>query len=142
VAAYREVLALRPDYPPALHSLGMMLAGLGQVREGMASIRRALDIRPDDFDAHDALVFLSNFHPDYDAQDVLREHLEWNDKFVIPLADKIRPHENDRNPHRRLRIGYVSPDFRAHVLLFYHVPLLSHDDHQNFELFCYSDVKR
>ena len=142
IAAYRDVLALRPDHPQALHSLGMMLAGLGQVREGMASIRRALEIRPDDFDAHDALVFLSNLHPDYDAQDVLREHLEWNEKFVKPLAAQIRPQENDRDPDRRLRIGYVSPDFREHVLLFYHVPLLSHHDHQNFEIFCYSDVKR
>jgi protein O-GlcNAc transferase len=141
LVAYRDVLALWPDHAPALHGLGMVLASLGLVREGMQSIRRAIEVKPDDFDAHDALVFLSNFHPDYDAQAVLREHLGWNRKFVRPLAARIPPHLDDRDADRRLRIGYVSPDFREHVLAFYHVPLLSHHDHANFEIFCYSDVK-
>ncbi len=53
----------------------------------------------------------------------------------------IRPHTNDRNPNRRLRIGYVSPDLREHVAARFLLPLLAQHDHQQFEIFAYSNVR-
>ena len=50
----------------------------------------------------------------------------------------ILPHANDRNPERRLRIGYVSPDFRDHVVGRNLLPLFRCHDHRNFEIICYS----
>lgn len=41
---------------------------------------------------------------------------------------------------RRLRIGYVSPDFRAHVVGANVLPLLREHDRTDFEVFCYVDV--
>ncbi|HWE04454.1 MAG TPA: tetratricopeptide repeat protein [Tepidisphaeraceae bacterium] len=49
--------------------------------------------------------------------------------------------DDDRSPDRRLRIGYVSPDFRRHVAGFYLLPLLREHDHDRFEIFCYSNVR-
>jgi predicted O-linked N-acetylglucosamine transferase (SPINDLY family) len=43
---------------------------------------------------------------------------------------------------RRLRVGYVSPDFRIHCQSLFTIPLLSRHDHAAFEVFCYSSVKR
>jgi predicted O-linked N-acetylglucosamine transferase (SPINDLY family) len=43
---------------------------------------------------------------------------------------------------RRLRIGYVSPDFREHCQTLFTTPLLSHHDHGAFEIYCYSSVER
>jgi predicted O-linked N-acetylglucosamine transferase (SPINDLY family) len=48
----------------------------------------------------------------------------------------------DRSSGRRLRIGYVSPDFRDHCQSLFTIPLLSHHDHSKFEIFCYSNVER
>ena len=56
------------------------------------------------------------------------------------MARLIQPHSNDRSPDRRLRIGYVSPDFRDHAESFFTAPLLAAHDHQDFEIYCYSDV--
>ncbi|HLZ10393.1 MAG TPA: hypothetical protein VKT80_17525, partial [Chloroflexota bacterium] len=44
-------------------------------------------------------------------------------------------------PDRRLRIGYVSPDFREHPVGYLMTPVLAHHDRSAFEIFCYSDVK-
>jgi len=62
-------------------------------------------------------------------------------RLKIPLAQFIRPHDNDRDPDRRLRIGYVSPDFKEHPVGRLLVPLLANHDHANFETVCYSDVR-
>jgi predicted O-linked N-acetylglucosamine transferase (SPINDLY family) len=49
---------------------------------------------------------------------------------------------HDRDADRRLRIGYVSPDLRDHVVGRFMLPLLANHDHQRFEIFCYADVAR
>ncbi len=59
-----------------------------------------------------------------------------------PLAKFIQPHGNDRQPERRLRVGYVSGDFREHVVGRNLLPLFQEHDHKQFEVFCYSDVFR
>ncbi|MEQ1854247.1 MAG: hypothetical protein ABMA01_21965, partial [Chthoniobacteraceae bacterium] len=47
-----------------------------------------------------------------------------------------------RSPNRRLRLGYVSPDFRQHSVAFFLTPVLACHDHRQFEVFCYSDARR
>src|SRR5439155_15796359 len=54
----------------------------------------------------------------------------------------IQPHANARSPDRRLRIGYVSPDFCDHCQALFTTPVLSSHDHEQFEIFCYADVPR
>ena len=49
-------------------------------------------------------------------------------------------HANERTANRRLKIGYVSPNFRNHVLSFLTTPLLTAHDRSQVEVFCYSDV--
>ena len=57
-----------------------------------------------------------------------------------PLAAEIRSHTNDRSPDRRLRIGYVSPDFRWHPVARFILPLFRERDRRQVEVFAYSDV--
>ena len=42
----------------------------------------------------------------------------------------------------RLRIGYVSPDFREHSVSYFFLPLLAAHDRREVEVFCYAEVKR
>src|SRR5262249_52273954 len=49
-------------------------------------------------------------------------------------------HQNDRSGERRLRVGYVSPDFFGHVIGAFLLRLLEAHDHRNFEIFCYASV--
>ncbi|HTW94903.1 MAG TPA: hypothetical protein VMD30_08935, partial [Tepidisphaeraceae bacterium] len=48
---------------------------------------------------------------------------------------------NDRSPDRRLKIGYVSPDFREHVVGHNVLPIIRDHDRSQFEIFCYSNVR-
>ena len=52
----------------------------------------------------------------------------------------IQPHPNDRSPDRRLRVGYVSPNFGNHPVGRFLLPLLESHDRTSFETFCYASV--
>ena len=71
---------------------------------------------------------------------MFREHCRWNEIFAQPLARFIEPHHHNRDPERRLRIGYVSPDFREHSVAFFIESLLAGHNRDQVEVFCYADV--
>jgi predicted O-linked N-acetylglucosamine transferase (SPINDLY family) len=80
------------------------------------------------------------FHPGYTARSISEERHRWNRRFSEPLKRFILPHANDRSPKRPLRIGYVSPDFRDHVVGRNLMPLFECHDRREFEVFCYAGV--
>ena len=43
-----------------------------------------------------------------------------------------------RSTQRKLRIGYISPDFREHAVSYFLPPLLRHFDGEHFMVFCYA----
>ena len=53
------------------------------------------------------------------------------------MAGTVQPHTNDCIKKRRLRIGYVSPDFRAHSVAYFIEPVLKYHDSGHYEIFCY-----
>jgi predicted O-linked N-acetylglucosamine transferase (SPINDLY family) len=141
IAAYRRAVALRPDQPEAHGNLGVALQDQGRLDEAIAAWRQAIAVDPGLSAVDSNLVFSLHFHPAYNAQAIAREHRRWNEQHARPLR-KSQPHGNDPDPDRRLRIGYVSPDFRNHVVGRNLLPLFLEHDRDRFELFCYSNVPR
>ncbi len=85
-------------------------------------------------------LFNLYFEPNQDGRSIYREHAQWNKKFAAPLHGSMPPPGNDRSGTRRLKIGYVSPDFHRHCQAFFTIPLLSNHDRAAFEIYCYSSV--
>lgn len=53
----------------------------------------------------------------------------------------VQPYAHDegaRAPQKKLRIGYISPDFREHSVSYFLTPLLRHFDGERFMVFCYA----
>ena len=139
---FHRALELKPDYPEALNNLGAALTGQGQLDEAIAAFRRALQVNPEHTAAHSNLVFTLHFHPDHDDGTIAGEQQRWNRRFSAPRKPFIQPPVSDRNLGRRLRIGYVSPDFREHVVGRYILPLFELHDRERFEVLCYSGHAR
>jgi predicted O-linked N-acetylglucosamine transferase (SPINDLY family) len=137
---YRRALALKPDYAAAHHNLGNVLKDQGELDEAIACYRLAVELDPEFVVADSSLVYTQVFRDGCDAQTLYAEHRRWNQRHAVPLKKFIQPPLNDRSPNRRLRVGYVSPDFRDHVIGRNLLPLLREHDHQWFETVCYADV--
>ncbi len=141
-ALYRKAIDLYPDYAEPHTNRGNLHKDLGELDAAIACYRRAVELRPDLSALHSNLLLTLHYHPAYSPADLEREHREWAERHVAPLAVTRRPHGNSREPDRRLRIGYVSPDFREHPVARFVLPLFREHDRAHVEVFTYSDVTR
>ncbi|MFM0729408.1 hypothetical protein PQQ52_02780 [Paraburkholderia sediminicola] len=118
-----------------------MLKDQGCLEDGIDCYRRALTCDPCNVVAHSNLAYALSFQAEH-PQPLLDECRRWSVRHEAPYRDAHRLHPNDATPSRRLRIGYVSPDFREHCQTLFTLPLLSNHDHEQFEVFCYASVVR
>jgi len=142
VASLQKAVALDPTHASPWANLGSAYKDMGQLDESLAAFRRGLELAPDSAVIHSKLCYTLYFHPAYDTRLIHEEECRWNQCHAAPLKQFITPHINDRTPGRRLRIGYVSPDFRNHAEAYFVVPLLEGHDHDTFEVHCYASVMR
>ena len=142
IAAYQKALQLNPNIAEAQNNLGNALKEQGKFSEAIAAYRQALQLNPNYGVAHSNLVFALNYSTDYDPQAIYREHQYWATSQVKVSPQTQPSHKCDRTPNRRLRIGYVSADFKAHSVAYFLEPLLAAHDHRNFEIICYSNSQK
>ena len=134
---FERALASRPDFAEAYCNQGIAFHRHGRPDEAIACYRKALALAPGDAETHDSLLLAMLYSGRYTAAEIFAEHRRFADRFEAPLQAGWRPHANGRDPHRRLKIGYVSPDFRNHPVATFIEPVLANHDKARFEIFCY-----
>jgi predicted O-linked N-acetylglucosamine transferase (SPINDLY family) len=142
IESYQQATRLDSGDAGAFDKLGGALIDAGRRDDAIAAIRRACELRPDAAQFHSTLLWCLHFHPSSDPQFLAREHERWNIQHAAPLAPAIQPHNNDPYAERRLRVGYVSPNFYNHSVGRFLAPLFEAHDHERFEIICYSSVRR
>jgi protein O-GlcNAc transferase len=146
-SALCRALQLDPGNAALHDTLGNVLKDAGDLDAAIASFRKSLELDPGSAAAHSNLAYTLSFRAP-EAGPVLEECLRWNGRFTSGLPRYAHDHPDGRDhtergePNRRLKIGYVSPDFREHCQSLFTIPLLSRHDHAAFEIFCYASIKR
>ena len=141
IRGYLAALALEGSHFLARNNLGAAYRDTGRIQSAIDCFRQAADLRPELTTPHSNFLYAMHFLPDCDPAELRREHEVWNQRHAEALSASARAHRNDRSPDRRLRIGYVSPNFRQHpVGRFLHSPLACHD-RREFEIVCYASVR-
>ena len=135
----RKAVALDPEFPEAHNSIGIVLAARGDLASGIASLRRAIALKPDSPDFHSNLIMMLGFDSRAGNQEQFAERRCWQQRHVNPLPAGAPRHDNSKDADRRLRIGYVSADFRQHSAAYAFGPMLLYYDRERFEVSCYSN---
>jgi predicted O-linked N-acetylglucosamine transferase (SPINDLY family) len=136
-ACYRRAIQLAPEMAEAHTNLGMVLLDQGEADEALAAFRRGAELQPDDYVKQSNLLYMLLYTGNGAATSRVA-HERWYRRWAEPLMRESGPHANDRSTERRLRIGYVSPDFREHPVGRMLLPLLESHDHERFEICCYA----
>jgi protein O-GlcNAc transferase len=168
---FNKALALKPDFAEACNNRGAALAGVYRVKEAVADYRRALELKPGYAEASNNLaailgdmavfdetyallaharrrkpgyaearsnyLFTLNYDPDKSAEEVFSGYRESAQK----TEGARRNVKATWDGRRKLRIGYLSPDFRHHSARHFLQPVLERHDRSAFEVNCYAEVR-
>jgi predicted O-linked N-acetylglucosamine transferase (SPINDLY family) len=124
------------------HTLATVMFEQARVEEAIATIRESLALQPNDPTAHSALLRMLSYSDQQDPAEIFREHQAWAARHARALEDAALPLHNDRDPARRLRVGFVSPYIHKHAVTFFLESVIEHHDRSQLEIFLYADVAR
>ncbi|MBK8727077.1 MAG: tetratricopeptide repeat protein [Holophagaceae bacterium] len=130
---YGRALALRPAFVEARTNLAVLQAAAGRTGEALAGFREALAQDPERWPTRSAYLFHLHRDPDQTAASLLEAHRAWT---AAPAAPPMAA----RTGKGKLRIGFLSPDFRRHSCAYFLEPLLANLDRASVEVLAFADL--
>ena len=119
-------------------SMGNLYVNMGNLPKALEYLRMAMEMDVGHHIAHSNYLFMMHYHPELSPDDIMKETRVWAHNYtagVVPLT-----HEgHDRTPGRRMKLGFVSADFRDHPVNVYFEPILKSLNRQHVEIFCYNN---
>jgi predicted O-linked N-acetylglucosamine transferase (SPINDLY family)/cytochrome c-type biogenesis protein CcmH/NrfG len=139
LSAYDRALALDAGSDVAWAGRAQALFDANRITEALDAYDKALAIEPNSPDVVSSRIFVHELTPETGFQEQQKARKEWWSTLATAMGDRPPMHHgNTRDPTRRLRIGYVSADFRNHSAAVAFRPMLLHHDKTEFEIVCYS----
>ncbi|HVA13784.1 MAG TPA: tetratricopeptide repeat protein, partial [Stellaceae bacterium] len=146
----QRAAALAPGNANIFNDLGRALYALRRWEEQEQAFRTALKLDPGHKVARVNLVTCDLMHRLYKDEptpaEIFARHRDWGREIAAELAAtaaaEARPFANSRDPDRRLRVGFVSGDFRDHPVAHFFRPLLVHHDRAALDIYCYAETER
>ena len=137
--ACQRALAIEPASVNGLTQLGQCYALQGDAGVAVSWFDRALAIKPNDATALANRIYSLDFCWDADfASHQAARSAWWRDVGSTMSAKRPARYDNDRDPAKRIVLGYVSAEFRQRSAAFSFRPVLKNHDKTRFEVICYS----
>lgn len=138
----QSILELDPRDVLAFVQLGIVRTEQGLIHAALKNYQQALRLNPASATAHSNMLLVTNYFPDSDALQLMQAHRDWDrmhgsGKHVPASSWRVRT-----DPEKRLRVGFVSPDFRKHPVAYFFLTLLQGLDPAQIEAICYFNHTR
>ncbi len=137
---FRELLAEEPDNLDALIKCANCLNTLGRMAEAAPLYERAAGLMPSHLPALSSIIVCADYRAEISAEANTRQRFALGARFHDPRQRTHWP--NRREPGRRLRIGYVSPDLREHVAIILLEAIWRGHDRTQFEWYVYDATQQ
>lgn len=138
IEALQTVLELDPREVQAEHLMAMALFSTGRKQEACDLIDKVA--KKGNLGPQWMMRAYIHAHTSRDPMLALQAARDWGRRFADPLTRKAKPLKvADRSPRKKLKVGYVTADFRQHSVAFFMQPVLAHHNPDNVEVHVYSN---
>jgi protein O-GlcNAc transferase len=134
---YLKALEIKADFVEVLHNLSMLYFNSGRLEPAFEKIQQAINSHPQRYNSAQNLCAFKNYDPCIDSSELARIHFEFANNYMNNIQAKT--YQKQQYHHKRIRIGYLSSDFRCHPIAFFIEGILKHHDKDLFEIYCYSN---
>ena len=138
--ALRHVLAAEPQHRGARRNLAATLMRQGRCHEGVAFLEGLVAEPPPDLELYRTFITAILYDPELDEETKFAAHRRFEAACASPHYGGAGPFRNVPDPARRIRIGWLSSDFRDHPLAWNLIPIFGGLDRGRFAMTCYADV--
>ncbi|OFX14050.1 MAG: hypothetical protein A2516_04070 [Alphaproteobacteria bacterium RIFOXYD12_FULL_60_8] len=139
LALYRRAVSLDPTLPGPYRNLAGLLKEMGRLTEAKALYDHALSAFPDDAETRRGYLTLLAYLPGVSPKDMFTAHRAY--AAALPPPEPLPAFPNLREPNRKLRLGYISCDFRSHPVARNLEPIYRAHDRTQFEIYSYADIR-
>lgn len=140
--AYRRAVDALPSYDDAYAALGRVFTDLCGHDEALYCYERALAVQPENYGFWCDYIFIGDLAPSTTFDSALAARRRFNETMVLPRLAESVPHRNDRDPDRKLRIGYVSADMYQHSGAMTWGGFVVNHDRSKFYITLYSNTEK
>ena len=135
IDCYQKMLKANPSAMDASNNLAAVYLAMGQLDDAITHRRQFLQRQTNFILGRSNLLLTLNYSPAISSEAMFQEHLRWGE-LVMGQSRQTPTHANRPDKERRLRIGYVSPDFVGqHSVTYFIESLLANHDRERFEIF-------
>jgi protein O-GlcNAc transferase len=137
VIAYKHSLNLNPESAILLSNYANALRQTGDLALSNELAKRASQMAPESAAILSNYLLGIQYSPLLTKVEKFAAHLDYAHKFETPVRKYWGNYKNNLTPGRKIRIGYISGDFRNHSLIFFITPILSNHNKSKFEVYGY-----
>jgi predicted O-linked N-acetylglucosamine transferase (SPINDLY family) len=136
LAAQDRALAAAPRHAKARSARAQALYACRRLPEALADFEAVVAAHPAEHEARSFRLLLLHYLDGMPRAQLAAEHAAYG-RAVSPVRPRVLPRRT--GAVQRLRVAFLSPDFRTHSVAFFLEPLLAHLDPGKFELVLYHD---
>ncbi|MDD5134357.1 MAG: tetratricopeptide repeat protein [Phycisphaerae bacterium] len=140
IESYEKAVEINPDIGSCWANIAKLLIETGQKKEGVELFYKAVEKDPSNYRIHSNMLFYLHHLPDLKSEALFEEHKRWG-QIHFPKTQKRASYKNNPNLNKKLKIGYISPDFCTHSVAYFFEPLLDGHDRNAVELYGYGSVR-
>ena len=137
-SAFRRAIAADAGHVRAYRMLGEVLLAQCRSDEAFEVYGIARRKNPQDFGLESAELFALFGSDRISDEDLFARHAAFGKRLEAAYPPIVARFRNTRDPERRLRIAYLSGDFRYQVTTLFMLPVLERHDRLACEIYCYS----
>lgn len=133
---YNKAISLKPNFAEVYNNLGNAYKDIGQLEEALNNYDKAIQLKPEHIITYSNRCFLLNYFHNLTQKKIYDEHLKLEKIFEKKIV------HNDivsKSTNERIRVGYISADFKVHSVAYFFEPLLRSHNKKLIDVFCYYD---